>query len=269
MCRSRSACPGADRCQAWRRVAASSRLKAPVCKRSHERHLSRSNGLKPELAIIHPISHSWASGLTRHPNSSISLNTFAWTRGPYRPRPVKLTPKPRRPIEAVGVGKQVHPSPAVGRSDFGAAEHAPLRIEPQAGQISEDDIEASRDKEVRVFHEHDTRSYFANQARHVSPQAGPGASEAGARSGRADILAREAPRDDIHVATKRSSVKGSDVIPDREQGPHTVLLAPEKHLSAVGIDLDGADDPVSEEQGAEESAAGAGKEGELSRSSGR
>ena len=66
----------------------------------------------------------------------------------------------------------------------------------------------------------------------VNPESLPGDGER---------LAREAASDDIHEATPRSSVEGSDVIPDREHGKHAVPLTPQQDFSAVRLDFHGTD----------------------------
>jgi hypothetical protein len=78
-------------------------------------------------------------------------------------------------------------------------------------------------------------------------------------SGDTEGLAWESRSDDIHKATPGPRIKGSDVVPDREQGKHAVSLPAEKHLPAVGVDFDRAYGSPSEEMGSEEAPTSSGK----------
>src|SRR3954470_1546290 len=101
------------------------------------------------------------------------------------------------------------------RSDAVRSQHEPFRIEPERGQVTEDDVEPANNESCDVFHEDVARSYLANDASEVSPESAALASDPGAVPGVADVLAREAASNAIHEAAPRSAVEGGNVVPDR------------------------------------------------------
>lgn len=165
---------------------------------------------------------------------------------------------------AVGVGS--HNPDAVSlmrRSSVASPEHSPPRIIPQRGQVSENASKPARSEHWGVLHEDEARSYFANDPRHLSPEAGAGAVNAGALSCRADILARESARHHANTASPWSSVKGAHVIPDRERREAPVVLASHENACGVGIALDGADGSPSEQVTAEDASTSAREKSQL------
>ena len=137
------------------------------------------------------------------------------------------------------------------------AQHSPSRIIPQRGQVAKHSVEASNSKHWRVFHEDESGSYFANDSGKFSPESGAFAVDSCALSGCADVLAREAARDDIHQATPRLAVEGSHVVPDREGFEAAVILAGDEHAPGVGLNFDGADGSPPEEFAPEYAASSA------------
>jgi len=82
-----------------------------------------------------------------------------------------VTPDPLAPIIALGVGHDPDPFSSMRRPDVASAQHIPARIEPERGQISENDAEPSSSEIWGVLHEHVARSNLANDASEVNPQA--------------------------------------------------------------------------------------------------
>lgn len=65
--------------------------------------------------------------------------------------------------------------------------------------------------------------------------------ETGTLAGEAEVLARSSPKDEVHQATKRSSVKGEQVRPHRSRSQAVLLHARAKDGSCVGFSLDVGD----------------------------
>jgi hypothetical protein len=97
----------------------------------------------------------------------------------------------------------------------------------------------------------------------VTPHAAALAVDAGAFSGCADVLARKSARNDVNNAAPRSSVKGLNVIPNRERRENAVILSGGKNASWVGFPLDGADGSPSKQVSAKYSATSACEKSQL------
>lgn len=102
--------------------------------------------------------------------------------------------------------------PTVGRG-----KHIPSRIEPERGQVAENDSESPRSERWAVLHSHPLGFHFANHAGELSPEPRALAIESGAATGNADVLARESARNAVSNASPRASVKAEHVIPYRER----------------------------------------------------
>lgn len=153
---------------------------------------------------------------------------------------------PRSSLD-VGVGQNPKPFSSVRRSNVIRSQHAPLRIVPRRGQLSENGSKVGVSKETwDVLQEAESRSYLANDPDSVGPHISLVLISA-ALAGDGERLARESRSDNIHRSTPRSTVKGSDVIPNWEHGKQTVGLPPQQDFPAVRLDLDGADGFESEE----------------------
>jgi hypothetical protein len=115
------------------------------------------------------------------------------------------------PLLTVGVGTSFSDDPnplaSMRRANGGRSQHSPFSIVPERGQVTEDDTESANSESWGVFHEDEAGLYLANDPRHLSPEPRPLAVEACARAGDADILAREAARNDVNNASPRSAVK--------------------------------------------------------------
>lgn len=141
------------------------------------------------------------------------------------------------------------------RADVARSEHAPLRIEPCLGQLSENGPEVPVSKETwHVLQEREARSYSANDPNRLGPEV-PLVVSSELLSGRAERLAGKSAGDDIDAASPRRAVERADVIVDLEGGEDPVSLSGEEHGAAVGVLLDGADRSPSEQHGSIETAA--------------
>jgi hypothetical protein len=110
-------------------------------------------------------------------------------------------------------------------ADVVRSEHCPFRIIPEFGQVSKNASKPSSSERWGVFHERESRSYLANDPRHVSPKARAGAIDSSPLAGEADVLTGKAARNDVNMASPRAAVKGSHVIPDRERREGSVILS--------------------------------------------
>ena len=127
------------------------------------------------------------------------------------------------------------------------SQHSPSRIIPHRGQVSENDSKPPRSKNWRVFHERVSRSNFANDPGHFSPESRPIAFDPRAFSCGADILTREPASDDIHHSTPRAPIEGSHIVPDGEGIKAPVILSGHEHVSGAWLVFDGADGSPPEE----------------------
>jgi len=135
----------------------------------------------------------------------------------------------------------------VRSSGIGSSEHAPFRIEPQRGQVAENDIEPARGKQWGIFHEDVARSNFANDPCHFRPEPGPCADDTGPPSSCADVLTGKAARNDVNTASPWLAVKCPHVIPDRERRQKSVILPLDEYSCGVGFVFNGADCPPSKQ----------------------
>jgi hypothetical protein len=78
---------------------------------------------------------------------------------------VRLHPLDLFPLQGRGVGDNEYP-PATMRGTNGRCRYAvPLSIKPERGQVSENSSESPNSESIDVFHEHNSRSYLANDPR--------------------------------------------------------------------------------------------------------
>jgi hypothetical protein len=83
------------------------------------------------------------------------------------------TPHCIPPVESntLGVGHNPDSLPKMGGADIGRGTHAPFRIVPERGQVSENDSKLSPKKEAwDVFHEDETGSHFTQDSGVLSPE---------------------------------------------------------------------------------------------------
>jgi hypothetical protein len=107
------------------------------------------------------------------------------------------------------------------------------------------------------------RQYLTDDSRHVFPHAASLAFDAGAFSGGADVLARESSRHHVNTASPRPSVKGLNVIPDRERRQASVILAGNQDACGVGVPLDSAHGAPSKEMSTEDASTSAREKSQL------
>jgi len=159
---------------------------------------------------------------------------------------------------AHGVGThKPEPVSFVRRSNVGSSQHCPSAVIPERGQVTEDSSESPSKEGWAVLHEDEPGSNVAHDARHVCPHAGSLTVDAGALSGHADVLAREAARNHVNNAAPWSSVKGANVIPNREGREKAVILSGGKYACGVGFPFNGANGAPSEQVAAENSSTSA------------
>jgi len=140
------------------------------------------------------------------------------------------------------------------------SETVPLRIVPEYGKISEDSAKPASSEIWRVFHVHEPWSNLIDHAGKLSPEPRLGAVlDAAPAPWCRDVLAWEAARYEIHKSTPGAPVEGLDVVPDRKRWQESVELSLHEHASAKGVDLDGADGSVSEQESAKYPAASSGE----------
>jgi hypothetical protein len=85
----------------------------------------------------------------------------------------------------------------------------------------------------------------------VFPHAGFFSVNPGAASGGTDVLTGKPARYDVNNSSPRPSVKGLNVIPNRERRENLVILSGGKYASCVGFPLNGADSSPSKQVPAE------------------
>ena len=161
------------------------------------------------------------------------------------------------------MGHDPDPVSLVRRSNIGRSHNSPLRVIPERGKITKDSVESSRSEHWAVFHEDVTGSNFANHPRHVSPHPAALSVKAVASAGDADVLARKPARYNVNNSSPRSSVKGLNIIPNRERREKAVILSGGKYASWVWLPLDGADCSPSEEMTSEYSSTSAREKSQL------
>jgi hypothetical protein len=164
---------------------------------------------------------------------------------------------------AIGVGHKPEPVALVGRPNVGSSQHCPPAVIPERGQVTEDGSESPSNEGWAVFHEREAGSNLANDPRHVGPHSAALSVNACALSGNADVLARESARNHVNKSAPRSSVKGANVIPNREGREKAVILSGGKYACGVGLPLDSADCAPSEQVPAEYSATSACEKSQL------
>lgn len=145
------------------------------------------------------------------------------------------------------------------------AQHTPFRIEPQRGQIPENSSKPSNSEEWGVFHEDEAGSHFANDPGEFGPEAGTLTFDSRPSAGGADVLAGEAPGDEVNSSTPGLPVEGSHIVPDWEPGQDAVPLSLEQDTPRVFLQLNGADWHMAAKESAEDSSACASEEVEFTK----
>jgi hypothetical protein len=143
------------------------------------------------------------------------------------------------------------------------SKHTPCRIVPHAGKVFEHGVKSSGAQERAVFDEDHGGGNFSNDAGELAPQATAFASQSGAFTGGADVLTREAARNDVNSASPRSSVKCANVIPDWERVQRAVVLPRSQDGRCVGVVFHSADCAPSKQVSAKYSATNACEKSQL------
>ena len=228
-------------------------VKDAPCKSDHCWNLPIANGLP---AIAQPSGHSImispCAGNLRSVLFSLNQVLKLWLPLPCRPGPVASL------VRIVGTYEKS--LSMMARSHITRSEHSPFRIVPQRGQVPENNVKSPRSEYWAVFHEDVARSYFANDPRHVLPHSAALSGDACALPGCADVLAREASRYHVNKSAPWSSVKGLNVIPNRERREKAFILSGGKYSSGVGFPLDCTDAFPSEELSSKDAASGSCEE---------
>lgn len=113
-----------------------------------------------------------------------------------------------------GVGQNEEAFSDVRCADFGGAEDARLNSETHRLKVSEDCIESETDMAKHVFREQERRAALVEDASYMRPEM-PGVVGASSFPRLAKRLTGISCRDDIHLATPSSAIKGGKVRPDR------------------------------------------------------
>lgn len=92
-------------------------------------------------------------------------------------------------------------------------------------QAAESLADTSINEHWGVFHEDVSGSYFANNAGKLFPKPAPLSCDSISFSCRANVLAWKPARNNVNNSSPRSSVKGLDIIPNRERWERAVVLA--------------------------------------------
>ena len=114
----------------------------------------------------------------------------------------------------------------MGRANVVRSQHAPLRIVPERGQVSEyvterplnksrcGVVHSRREDSGDVLKEHKGRPRLADNAGDVAPEPARAVLRGSLPCG-ADFLTGEPSSDEIHRATPRSAIEGRDIVPNR------------------------------------------------------
>jgi hypothetical protein len=97
----------------------------------------------------------------------------------------------------------------------------------------------------------------------VTPHSRSGSFDASAPSSGRNVLTGKSSRYDINTPCPRLSVKGLNVIPNRESRENAVILSGGKYASCVGFPLNGTDSAPSEQVSSEYSSTSACEKSQL------
>jgi hypothetical protein len=152
------------------------------------------------------------------------------------------------------VGQNPDPFSLVIGAAIARGKHSPFRMEPHLGQVSKYSSESPRSEHWAVFHEDDSRSYFANDPSHFDPETASRAFETGSVSSGTDVLTGKSASHDINNSSPRSSVESPNVIPNRERRHGSIVLPRNEDGLGVGIKFNGANASMPEQLTCENSS---------------
>jgi hypothetical protein len=153
-------------------------------------------------------------------------------------------------IPTSGVGQEPPSISLVRRPAVGSAKASPSRVIPACGQVSENDAQSASKDRCDVLQEQVAGSYDASDSEDLSIQAASRSlTKSSPLSSAAKILARETRCDAIHSARPLGWIPQPHVsfVHVQVGEPSLVSSLPENG-AAAGIDLDGADWLVSEDE---------------------
>jgi hypothetical protein len=166
-------------------------------------------------------------------------------------------------LQLLGVGHNPDSVSLVWRTNGCCRYDTPSRIKPHRGQVPENSIESSRSEHWGVFHIDISGFHFANDSRHVTPHSRSGSFDASASSSGRNVLTGKSSRYDINTSCPRFSVKGLNVIPNRERRENSVILSREQYACCVGFPLNGTDSAPSKQVSPEYSSTSACEKSQL------
>lgn len=173
---------------------------------------------------------------------------------------------PRSPSDLRTVGHNPDAFAQVVGAEVSCGNDIPFRIEPERGQVSENNSKPPRSEHWAVLHEHVAGSNLANDPCHFSPQARAVSSESSTLAGGTDVLTREASRNHVNKAAPRSSVKTAHVRPNWEWSEGSIVLSLRQNLCGVGITFNCAHGSPSQEMASEDASTSACEKSQLTKS---
>jgi hypothetical protein len=164
---------------------------------------------------------------------------------------------------ARAVGHDVDASSEMSCSDLGRRKHAPLRIEPELGQVPENSFQASNKEAWDVLQKDPPGLNVANDADNLRPDVAVVAL-AELLPGDAKRLTGESRSNEIHDSTPRASIEGSEVTPERSRIQGALFHTRRQDRGGIGFPLHVTDDAGGRlgESNAEFESSDAGAEGE-------
>lgn len=143
---------------------------------------------------------------------------------------------------AVAVGQHEESLTPVRRSGVGRSKQTPLRMEPEAGKVRENDVESQSKVSCDILKENEGRVGLFDDSRDVRPQVAL-VLDAESLARDRERLAGVACSDEIHSAAPRSSVERSKVRPDRSAIHRRVFHPGHENGRSEGFPLDVANTP--------------------------
>lgn len=172
--------------------------------------------------------------------------------GHSRSSSVRFPPLDRVPEQARGVGQLIaladgedeEPLALVGRTDFRRRKEACRKLVAHADQSAGDFGETEAEMIGDILKEDEGRFDFGDDARDMRPEVAR-VVRAPALSRDGERLARIARSDDIHRATPRAAVEGSNIVPDNSLIQGRVFHPRHESGCGVGFPFDMAHSTIS------------------------
>lgn len=201
-------------------------------------HDLRDYGISYLLISVYPSGNpmtcSAVSGTGyRWPSTRLHQSCQLFLSGFFTPR--RGDSRPPFAAVALGVGHNPNSVPKLSGTSVGSWNAMPFCIIPDRGQVSEYSAQPSTKQRCHVFHDDDSRSYFANEAEEFSPEPATVAFKALSSARKTDVLARESANDAVRIASilsKPIRCKSGNIVIDTNLGP--VLF---ENLAGFLVDL--------------------------------